>query len=239
MGKYSDQAEAMYDSEASAMLSPQRQTIYVNAYKRVIKRIQIGESDVILDVGCGTGKLALAVGSLPKRYVGIDFAKNAIDIANKNRSRNHKFMKADMLNNGFDDCSFSKVVALTSVDQVFERDVAIKECWRVLRPGGLMYIEVRNRDYIVKKCFRSLLPLFNKIGLTKPMPIDSFRDLSYDEWIGLFSQCGFEIKEQFISLRPYYGETLSEKIRLAIIEVCKRIVSRRHQYMLAFSLIKK
>ena len=238
MDKYSHQAEVMYDSEANSMLSLQREKTYVNAYQKVIKRIEIDDCDVVLDVGCGTGKLALAVGSLPKKYVGIDLAQKTIDIAKKKGLRNHQFFKADMMNNGFDDCSFSKVVALTSIDQVFERERALKECKRVLRPDGLMYIEVRNKDYIVKKAFRRFLPFFNKIGITKPMPIADFEDLTNNEWVSLFTLCGFEIVNRFVSARPYYGESLPEKLRHAAIEFCKLFMPMRYQYMLSFALKK-
>ena len=47
------------------------------------------------------------------------------------------------------------------------------------------------------------------------------------------------IENQFISARPFYGETVIEKIRHALIEICKYLMPKRHQYMLrAFSLKK-
>ena len=238
LDKYSQQAEIMYDSEANSMLSPRREIIYVKAYKKIIKRIKIDSNDVVLDVGCGTGKLALALGNLPEKYFGIDFAQNTIEYARKKGLENQKFIKADMLKNGFDDNLFSKIVALTSIDQVFERELALIECKRVLKPDGLIYIEVRNKDYFFKKVFRRALPFLNKIGLTKPMPIADFEDYTFEEWVSLIVSCGFKIEKLFISVRPYYGETLPERLRHIAIEFCKLIMPMRYQYMLSFVLKK-
>lgn len=239
MDKFSKEAELMYDKEAKSMDCPYRQKVYVKAYKKVIKRIALNNSDQVLDVGCGTGKLAIALSNIPKKYVGIDLAQKTIDIAEKKAQQNQVFFKADMLNMQFDNCSFSKIVALTSIDQVFEREVALNECKRVLSDDGLIYIEVRNADYIIKRYFRRLLPFFDKIGLTKPMPIADFSDLGYEEWITLFKKCGFEIVNQFISVRPYYGESANEKLKHALIEFCKFFIPKKYQYMLSFSLKKE
>ena len=239
MDKYSKEAEAMYDSEAKSMDSVNREKVYVKAYKKVINRIALNNFDKILDVGCGTGKLAISFRNIPKKYVGIDLAEKTINIAKKNRFQNQEFFKADMLNMKFDNCSFSKIVALTSIDQVYERELALNECKRVLADDGLLYIEVRNKNYIVKKYLKKLLPVFNIIGITKPMPISDFEDLTYEEWICLFKKCGLSIENQFISARPFYGETVIEKIRHALIEICKYLMPKRHQYMLAFSLKKE
>ena len=52
---------------------------------RVVKSI-IPEKAVILDVGCGTGRLAFQLGNKFSRYDGIDLSKRNIKLANKNLS---------------------------------------------------------------------------------------------------------------------------------------------------------
>ena len=55
----------------------------------VFKKISINSGDTIIDLGCGTGRMALmfAMFYKPNRIIGIDFIKELIDAANKNRDK--------------------------------------------------------------------------------------------------------------------------------------------------------
>jgi ubiquinone/menaquinone biosynthesis C-methylase UbiE len=238
MDKYSSQAEEMYDNEAEKMDTPNREKVFVKAYRKVYNKLKIVDDDIVLDVGCGTGKMALAIGNCVKKYIGIDLSQKVLNIATKNKLNNQIFLKKDMQNTGFNNGYFTKIIALTSIDQVFGRKKALLECNRILNDKGLMYIEVRNKDYIVKKAFKKFIPYFNKIGLTKPMPINEFQDLSYNEWLSLIKESGFDVVARSRSIRPYYGESIVEKARHILIEICKIIVIKKYQYMIAYTLKK-
>jgi len=238
MDKYSEQAEKMYSNEADTMDSQKREYVYVKSYKNIFNKMSFNYEDSVLDIGCGTGKMALAIGDRVKDYTGIDLSKKVLKIAERKKVKGQKFLQVNMLKTGFKNEQFSKIIALTSIDQVFAREDALLECNRILDAKGSMYIEIRNNDYLFKKFFRKILPIFNKIGITKPMPIDGFKDLNYNEWISLIDKCGFYIVDKGSSLRPYYGDSLMEKIRHMLIEICKIVAVERYQYMLAFVLKK-
>lgn len=238
MDRYGKQAQEMYDNEAVKMDLPEREKVYVQAYRKVFKHLHITSDDIVLDVGCGTGKMALAIGDSTKKYIGIDLSQKALDIALKKSYKNQEFLNIDMMNTGFSDGFFTKIIALTSIDQVFDRQSALLECNRILSHDGLMYLEVRNKDYIVKKIFKNFIPFFDKLGLTKPMPIDGFKDLGYEEWLSLIHKCGFAIEACNTSIRPYYGESIVEKLRHLLIEICKKTMPMKDQYMLSFTLKK-
>jgi ubiquinone/menaquinone biosynthesis C-methylase UbiE len=237
--KYKEISELMYDSEAKDMDNSNRENIYVESYRAIKKILELKDEDVVLDVGCGTGKMSIAIGSSVMKYIGIDVSQKALDIANKKREKHQTFIKEDMTNMSFQNDSFTKIVALTSIDQVFERKKALKECNRVLSSDGVMYLEVRNSDYIVKRVFKVFLPLFNYIKITKPIPIDGFKDLNNKEWLDLIDQSGFYVAARSVSIRPLYGVSFVEKFKHILIELCKHLFDSEHQYMLAYVLRSK
>ena len=52
--------------------------------KKIKKILNISKNDVVLDVGCGIGRWADGMSHVVKKYVGIDFTNEFINIAKKN-----------------------------------------------------------------------------------------------------------------------------------------------------------
>jgi SAM-dependent methyltransferase len=103
------------------------------------------EPQAILDMGCGTGEETLAYKrTWPAASVhGIDVARPFIRFAHAHAEDQGvavHFAERDAANTGFADASFDLIVSIimfheTSAAQV--QDI-LKECWRLLRPGGLV-----------------------------------------------------------------------------------------------------
>ncbi len=95
----------------------------------------------VLDVGCGTGNLAVALAQNPKiqGVHGIDFSQAYIDHA---ASRNHdprvEFTVADACALPFADASFDHALSMLVLQFIPQADRAVREMRRVLRPGGTM-----------------------------------------------------------------------------------------------------
>jgi SAM-dependent methyltransferase len=101
----------------------------------------VGQGASVLDVGCGTGNLALALLQSPKvgKVYGIDFSQSYIDhAANRSRDPRVEFKVADACALPFGDASFDHALSMLVLQFIPQANRAIREMRRVLRPGGIM-----------------------------------------------------------------------------------------------------
>lgn len=115
----------------------------------------------VLDVACGPGLLtkAIAERSRSNAIIGIDTSRDAIRSARKNCSRltNTKFVRASVYHLPFENEHFDTIVCKDSLHH-FNRPIkALKEMTRVLRDGGVIYLQDLRRD-IPYNLFRKCLP---------------------------------------------------------------------------------
>jgi SAM-dependent methyltransferase len=92
-----------------------------------------------LDLGCGAG-LNLDHLARYARPVGTDFSEEALRFC---LARGHRMLaKADAAELPFPDCTFDIITALDVIEHVDSDHDALVELRRVLRPGGLLIINV-------------------------------------------------------------------------------------------------
>jgi SAM-dependent methyltransferase len=99
------------------------------------------DGERVLDVGCGTGRLALAVGgrSAPSEVRAIDLAPAYIDYARRrNRDPRVIFDLGDACAMKFADRTFDRVLSLLMLHFVPQATQAIAEMRRVAKPGGVV-----------------------------------------------------------------------------------------------------
>ena len=95
----------------------------------------------ILDAGCGTGAILQRLGN-PAKNVGVDLAPEAIAFCRQRGLNN--VQQGDICALPFPDGSFDAVISSSVLYHEWVRDVgaAVREMGRVLRPGGLLLINV-------------------------------------------------------------------------------------------------
>ncbi len=116
----------------------------------------VSSSDYVLDIGSGTGTLALLCGRKGAQVIGIDVSPAMIALAQAKAAQEKlddkvQFREMDLTETDqFPDASFDVVIAslvLSEVSEV-EQVYALREAWRLLRPDGRLIIwdEVRPRS---------------------------------------------------------------------------------------------
>jgi SAM-dependent methyltransferase len=98
----------------------------------------------VLDAGCGTGGLILRLRAAhPEwKYSGIDFMPLACELARERCGPDVDVRVASVTDLPFADESFDAVVSADVICQVVNPEVAVREFFRVLRPGGVVVINV-------------------------------------------------------------------------------------------------
>ncbi len=170
---------------------------------RLVREVLSGDPSDVLDLGCGTGTLAIAMARAAgrARITGIDGDPEILDIArSKEGSQGIEFVGglADAL--PFDDGSFDRVVCsllFHHLDPAVKR-AALAEARRVLRRGGRLHVADfgRSHDPLMRILFAGLQVL------------DGFANTA-DHPAGrlpaMIQTAGFHSVERALALRTAWG----------------------------------
>lgn len=113
----------------------------LNTIKTVSRMLNLNNNTKILDIGTSTGHTALEFGRLLNcEIIGIDINPESIKTASERCKRFNldkvKFQIDDATKMSFDDETFDVVFAGNVTSLVNNREAALNEYWRVLKPNG-------------------------------------------------------------------------------------------------------
>jgi cyclopropane fatty-acyl-phospholipid synthase-like methyltransferase len=162
-GKYEEIIRQAFESQSRRLTDQQ---------KNVTSLVDLEEGDLLLDIGCGSGKYS-AIFSHRATVVAIDFSIAAIEVSRETVEkygvpRNVLLCQSFCQILPFKDSTFDKVLCIDLVEHLYPDDFQsmIDEIRRVLKDGGRLYIYTPNRIHVselVKKLLRRQEP--GHIGL--------------------------------------------------------------------------
>lgn len=153
---------------------------------RMMAAVRPAPSLSLLDVGCGTGAPACALASrYGVRVTGITTSPQGLAAASARSagaglSDRAEFALRDGTDNGYPDAAFDRVWALESSHLMRDRARLIRDCTRVLRPGGRLALcditlqrpmELRE----VRRLHEPLTLLREVFGDARMEPLDEYR----------------------------------------------------------------
>jgi 2-polyprenyl-3-methyl-5-hydroxy-6-metoxy-1,4-benzoquinol methylase len=158
-------------------------------YGELLKGIEIRPTDVILDIGCGSGPQDLLLARRAARVVGIDIATDQIAQA-RARAGSHslrgnvEFHCTSLEAAGFAARTFDKIVSFCVLEHIVNRDEVLRVAADVLKPGGVLLISVdslatiTDRDLIAKhRADHSVQTYFTASELRALLEAHGFRPL--------------------------------------------------------------
>jgi ubiquinone/menaquinone biosynthesis C-methylase UbiE len=159
----------------------------------------------ILDVGCGTGHLA---GELMRRgYLawGVDFSDGMVRYASEHFGAD-RFQVGDIERIPFPDNTFDGVMCLGVMEYLSSDEPALREMWRVLKPGGAAVITTPSAvcpfyyfDRAVLKARILARPLVrlvrNPLTDLKDLPTVTHRRYVHGRWVKLMRSVGLKTED--------------------------------------------
>jgi ubiquinone/menaquinone biosynthesis C-methylase UbiE len=176
---------------------------------------ELKECNDILDIGCGTGNFEHELSDL--NITGLDISEEMIEEARKISDKRFIVGNAEKLE--FDDLSFDAVFYVATLEFVANYTKAIREAWRVTRPGGKLlvimlntqsrYFQEQSQDedsYFRKVLHRNLEEIREYIS--------KFYEITKSEYfLGIAGQEIFESSDKkYASLYSIAGRKLSEVV---------------------------
>ena len=114
-----------------------------------IQKLNPSKNLVILDVGCGGGFLSNALALEGFQVTGVDLSEESLKVAKAHdKTDSIKYIPADAYHLPFPDQSFDVVTAMDFLEHVENPEQVVKECSRVLKPGGIFIYHTFNRNWL-------------------------------------------------------------------------------------------
>jgi ubiquinone/menaquinone biosynthesis C-methylase UbiE len=182
--------------------------------EEIIQRLNLKETDTVLDVAAGTGEPGLTIAGIIKdgKVVITDLAEDMLDIARENASKkgitNYQITPCDVCAMPFEDDSFDAVSCRFGFMFFPDMLMAVKEMARVLKPGGRLAATVwctPDKNFWIT----ATMSVINKnMDLPTPPPgaPGMFRCGSSGHLAGLFREAGLKnVSEKEITGKVNYG----------------------------------
>jgi len=144
---------ASYDGVAEAF-DRHSQRLSGRAAARLAELVHVGARDRVLDVGTGTGLLPFSLAAAPEPPVsilGIDISSGMIETARRRlRDELHddprvRFERMDAEELSLSEASFDVVLSAFALTHVPRPELAMREIFRVLAPGGRVGVALGSR----------------------------------------------------------------------------------------------
>lgn len=135
-----------------------------------IDEITLAPGSRVLEVGCGSGFMAIALASRGLRVHAIDSVEAMVELAKDNAVKAGiadmpSFGVGDVYSLAFDDSFFDMVIAIGVIPWLEHTEAAMQEMARVTKPGGHVILTTSNRAGLINLLDPLICPLFHPFKL--------------------------------------------------------------------------
>lgn len=118
--------------------------------RKLILGLNLNDGDKILDLGCGDGFYLYLLSNLSIRLklTGLDYDEIVLRNAKKNlRTKKVKLVLRSAIKTPFKDDLFDKAIMTEVLEHIEEDKEALREVYRIIRPGGLLVLTVPSYNF--------------------------------------------------------------------------------------------
>ena len=144
-----------------SLLDKSRRSIFV---KKLDDEIPMGSN--ILEAGCGTGQLSIALSRYARQIYGIDLSKGSLieakQFINSNDIKSVHLFRMNIFKLFFKENTFDVIISNGVLHHTYNPKLAFSKLVRVLKPGGIIVIGLYHRyGRIIQKIRQSLIKNFS------------------------------------------------------------------------------
>ena len=122
--------------------------LYHEHLSRYLYAVQFAQDKRVLDAGCGTGYGSEELSRVAESVLAVDVSGEAIEYAREHHSRpNVQFVQGLCTDVAAEDGSFDVVTAFEVIEHLSDWPQFLRECSRLLVPGGVLLVSTPNRSY--------------------------------------------------------------------------------------------
>jgi len=169
--------------------------------------------DVILEIGCGTGRLTRPIARKCKTITGIDFSERMLSVAKKRSRRlaNIRYMAVDAEKRlPFRNASFDKVLAALVLNHVDKIGELFAEVHRVLKKDGVFVFDdcVPDAEYFEESSS-------NPLSQTYRQGRSVFSEHTIDQYVNCLHRANFDIE---VIKFPRFDESIKHLVTAETFE---------------------
>jgi SAM-dependent methyltransferase len=147
--------EVFFDDDYLRTVRPPTREQIARQCDFIEKRLALAPGGTVLDVGCGLGLHVLEFAARGYMGVGLDLSLPMLSRASEEaqlRNLRVNFLHSDMREMSFEG-AFDAVLCLGTTLGYFDDETnrkIVERLYRALRPGGVLLLDVVNRDYVIR-----------------------------------------------------------------------------------------
>lgn len=147
---YNHLGDTWYDADDDpiAILRAERKVKNPWVIERIKKHFK-SQDIKIADIACGGGFLSNDLGEIFSEVHALDASNSSVETAKKNDiSQKVNYIVGDAYDLPYENDSFDVVCTMDFLEHIDDPERVIKECSRILKPGGLFFYQTFNRNLL-------------------------------------------------------------------------------------------
>lgn len=169
----------------------------------------------IFEIACGRGTFLEVLARQGFRVSGCDFVSSTTP-------HSSRIFPSRLVDCRFESSTFDAVIARNVLEHLFDPYVELKEAWRILRRGGLLYVKVPNLEYSEGLRLRLMTGFKKRHDFIPPFHLNYFMPVHLRM---LIERAGFELLEWRNEVPTRSGSPVQQFVRSGFFHVAETMKS--------------